>query len=790
MTRVISRGEMTIANISDGRDSYLHRAWSNSSDGGLDFTTKFVEDMRFIGTYVSDNEKQSNNPKDYDWTPLFDNVVVGGRNLFIRSTATEQFLNTNNIPGTGDEQNLLSDFIQVDESTSYIYQIWTKIDGKLLQNWSAWAFYDKDKKPIGARNSKYYNNTPKDSETYDSIVIKTPENAKYIRIGSRYLKNGKFKFEKGNVPTDWSPAPEDMATNDDFKDTSIKISKLEQDSTGFKQTVAEVTSKVDGMEIGSVNLISDSDKEWTGYSREFFTTFDLAPIFEKYGLDKTYSLSLDLKSKNTSKTNVIQVYMQNGSGTKYNFVNKTVSVTESYKRYKFESLKPLISKKDETRAILAFYGTYDTGNMPVVKNIKLEIGTKSTDWTPAIDDMATQNSLSESNKKISSLEQTANGFKQEVEQVKKDNQANKTQIEQTAKEVTSKVSSVEKKVDGIEIGATNLILDSTGRQIGLRGFSGEWSKTDNITVDEWKTKKAYGFKGKGSTEQIFATFDTNKGDPERVTKNGVSYVYSIYIKNNHEKNNIILSNNMGNNSWVKPKEIKRVVIYGTGNGTRLLQLNFMTDKAGDEIDFVYFKPMIAEGSVVSDWSPAPEDVLNEIDILRKDVEFKLTPDEIYGIVSSSSEYQDYMSDMATSEEFDEARSELDKIHDVMDGENGLVTRFGKFEQTTNEFGVTLGDIVQQVGSNNKEIEDMLHFMTFKRGDKPSDAFMSIGSSADSMEVRIGRGKISFFDGGVEVAYFSKQQLYIRKGIMTDSFQVGSHIFENKGNGSTVLTFSG
>lgn len=54
---------------------------------------------------------------------------------------------------------------------------------------------------------------------------------------------------------------------------------------------------------------------------------------------------------------------------------------------------------------------------------------------------------------------------------------------------------------------------------------------------------------------------------------------------------------MGNNSWVKPKEIKRVVIYGTGNGTRLLQLNFMTDKAGDEIDFVYFKPMIAEGQL-------------------------------------------------------------------------------------------------------------------------------------------------------------------------------------------------
>lgn len=76
--------------------------------------------------------------------------------------------------------------------------------------------------------------------------------------------------------------------------------------------------------------------------------------------------------------------------------------------------------------------------MPVVKNIKLEIGTKSTDWTPAIDDMATQNSLSESNKKISSLEQTANGFKQEVEQVKKITRQTKLKLNKRPKKLQAK----------------------------------------------------------------------------------------------------------------------------------------------------------------------------------------------------------------------------------------------------------------------------------------------------------------------------------------------------------------
>ncbi|MDO5741789.1 MAG: phage tail spike protein [Vagococcus sp.] len=180
------------------------------------------------------------------------------------------------------------------------------------------------------------------------------------------------------------------------------------------------------IEIGGVNLLVGSDKEWTASgTREFFTTFDLAPIFEKYGLDEMYSLSLDLKSKDISKFNRVQVYMQNGGGTKYNFINRAVEVTEEYKRFKFEGLKPKLSSSTQTAAHLAFYGTYDTGNMPVVKNIKLEQGNVATPWSKAPEDWEAEINNKADNEYVTevtttlntTIEEAIDGIRTEVEKV-------------------------------------------------------------------------------------------------------------------------------------------------------------------------------------------------------------------------------------------------------------------------------------------------------------------------------------------------------------------------------------
>ncbi|MEG7636825.1 hypothetical protein SQQ66_00295, partial [Enterococcus casseliflavus] len=129
------------------------------------------------------------------------------------------------------------------------------------------------------------------------------------------------------------------------------------------------------------NLLSISRFEKTA-SREFVndSRWDLAPIFEKYGIGIEYTISFDLKS---AVSGPIQVYSQNGSGTKYNIGTTTVQATTEYKRYSVTVTPQLQAGTTMTQALLAFYGVYDSGRIPTIKNVKVELGKNATADTPS-----------------------------------------------------------------------------------------------------------------------------------------------------------------------------------------------------------------------------------------------------------------------------------------------------------------------------------------------------------------------------------------------------------------------
>jgi hypothetical protein len=78
----------------DGRTPYLHRAWANSSDGRDGFSTTDSTNKRYLGTLTDFNEADSQDPAQYKWTALFENVSGGNRNYF-RNGRTQQ-INTGN----------------------------------------------------------------------------------------------------------------------------------------------------------------------------------------------------------------------------------------------------------------------------------------------------------------------------------------------------------------------------------------------------------------------------------------------------------------------------------------------------------------------------------------------------------------------------------------------------------------------------------------------------------------------------------------------------------------------
>jgi hypothetical protein len=138
------------------------------------------------------------------------------------------------------------------------------------------------------------------------------------------------------------------------------------------------------------NLLPNAKIERTSAS-EFVQIRDMAPIVDKYGI-RQYTISYEIK---TPVEGNFLIYNQNGSSQRYSF-SAHVYALNYYQRYS-TTVTPTLSSPAVVNSILAFYGTYGTGRIPTVKNVKIELGNKSTVWTSAFEDIDVEKILVDKN---------------------------------------------------------------------------------------------------------------------------------------------------------------------------------------------------------------------------------------------------------------------------------------------------------------------------------------------------------------------------------------------------------
>lgn len=136
-----------------------------------------------------------------------DNIEIGGRNLLVQKNITQGYLSTDGkgsfIGSGGGDQT--SDWIDVSGNkyiTITLYEDFTNTN-----NSGRYCEYDADKNCI---NTVGYNPRQK-----SSIIIELKSNTKYIRVTAIECKTRRYKIEKGNKATDWTPAPEDTQSQID-----------------------------------------------------------------------------------------------------------------------------------------------------------------------------------------------------------------------------------------------------------------------------------------------------------------------------------------------------------------------------------------------------------------------------------------------------------------------------------------------------------------------------------------------------------------------------------------------
>lgn len=202
------------------------------------------------------------------------------------------------------------------------------------------------------------------------------------------------KLEKGNKPTDWSPAPEDIDAN-----------------------IQQVQDNLDNLEVGGRNLLKTNDAKYTPTDYGAYDLYLTEPI--ESGVQ--YILQLwDIDVSNDKKTDTtlgVNVYYCGGS-VFFGAWTGTNFFTNGHADYLKLIFTAYDNKPAETSGGSTTQGSYNLNHSSVVNTVKkyirlynsvpyvdgaiynmsvgkwkLEKGNKSTDWSPAPEDLQTDINL-------------------------------------------------------------------------------------------------------------------------------------------------------------------------------------------------------------------------------------------------------------------------------------------------------------------------------------------------------------------------------------------------------------
>ena len=283
--------------------------------------------------------------------------------------------------------------------------------------------------------------------SYCVYITRMPSAVNSVHI----FKN--LKLEKGNKATDWSPAPEDTSSAIEANTAAINLTK---------ESITSLVTKVDGISIGGRNLLTKAackgspyyaeDASWrSGYGVTLPTTSD-NPTFQPsnlngggaFAIGETYTLSFTAKAEGT--TNIYTDLYPDTIGGIFGNARREVTTTPR----KIVMTDVLTSSADIVNVYLRFWRMPSEPKFAIqIWDIKLEKGNKSTDWSPAPEDIEARVTTAES------------------------------KIDQKADSIT--LSVLETKVDNISVGGRNLL-----RNTNQGAANWNWSmQAGGKTVEEY-----------------------------------------------------------------------------------------------------------------------------------------------------------------------------------------------------------------------------------------------------------------------------------------------------------------
>lgn len=306
------------------------------------------------------------------------------------------------------------------------------------------------------------------------------------------------------------------------------------------------------------------------------------------------------------------------------------------------------------------------------------------------------------------------------------------------------------KIDAVEIGGRNLLLNSS-KEFRIAEHSQWYATIGRINL------------------------------AERGLKAGDTVTFSVYVKTGPnggamarlrwEDDSTNIANDLG--THLPENSEGRIQVTGVvRQDATSLRLVLNNVNNSEPYQSEYKEEKLEKGTKATDWSPAPEDVQEQIDN---------KPDTTYVDDRINSVVTDYQSMIEMN-----ADEILAQVSETITTTEGALREYtdSKVAQTAEEFNISFTNIQQSIDEQGQSINEVRQYFNF------SADGLDIGRTDSPLNINISNEQLSFKDNGNIVAYINGQKMFITDAEILKSLVVGNHKIEKYNNEITILRWVG
>ena len=323
-------------------------------------------------------------------------------------------------------------------------------------------------------------------------------------------------------------------------------------------------------------------------------------------------------------------------------------------------------------------------------------------------------------------------------------------------------SDANNKIDNLEVGGRNLILDSM-----VEETSNAYGFGSRILSEILKPNTTYTLTVNGRTNDDKTTED-DKYLIADIYCSDWSFYKSVTIKERSDTTKSVTFTTPSDNSDIANGNVIVATYYYPSQATSGVA------PAGT-CTINWYK--LEKGNKATDWTPAPEDVQEGIDSAQGTADAAVgagqsNAEQISKVSSELQILKDNITSMVSSDKGGSVITQTDEGWVLNMGDT--LSRLDKIEGNITDVNGDIQGIDQVItglqNTSNSLIDKTAHIVM--KTDDNGDPYIELGKEDEPFKVRITNKSIDFMEGSQKIAYITNHSLYIQSSVVTDELQIG------------------